>query len=72
MKKWEASARNWIRRSKEFAQKKENKFPDEYNKKYEWSIKEDQDKLNKYYKHIRSLGFYTIHSPTAGTLWRKK
>ena len=75
MKSWEAAARNWIRRSQDFnkenTQNNNGQFPNEYNKKYEWSIKEDQTKLNKYYKHLRTQGWTCIHSPTAGTIWRK-
>ena len=44
-------------------------MPDYYNAKYEYTLKGEQ--LNEYHKHLRNIGFKCIHSPTAGTIWRK-
>ena len=74
MKKWRASANSWIIRSKDFNNKNNSggaEFPDYYDKKVEWSIGNDSDKLIRYHKHLRSLGWSNINSPTAGTIWKK-
>ena len=51
--------------------KQANEFPDYYDKKVEWSIGNDSSKLSRYHKHLRTLGWTCVHSPTAGTIWKK-
>ena len=69
MKCWKSAVRNWIRRSNKNTN--QNEFPDYYDKKLEWSIGNDSNKLQRYHKHLRNLGWSCIHSPTAGTIWKK-
>ena len=69
MKCWKSAVRNWLRRSEQKTASSE--FPDYYDKKLEWSIGNDSSKLNRYYKHLRNLGWTCVHSPTAGTIWKK-
>ena len=69
MKCWKSAVRNWIRRSDN--KKIESEFPDYYDKKIEWSIGNDSSKLSRYHKHLRNLGWTCVHSPTAGTIWKK-
>lgn len=72
MKDWKAAARNWVRRSKNFATKgvaNNSTHPNEYNAKYEWSIRGDQNKTNEYHKHLKELGWRQKYTPTAGTQW---
>ena len=70
MKDWKASIRNWIRNIKK-GEKNTEKFPNFYDKKCEFSIGNDVDKLRRYHQHLRKLGWSCVHSPTAGTIWKK-
>jgi DNA-binding PadR family transcriptional regulator len=72
MKNWKAAANNWMMRSKEFNNNTNNEFPDYYDRKVEYAIGNDSSKLNRYHKHLRNLGWTCVHSPTAGTIWKKK
>tara|TARA_R100000655_G_scaffold51305_1_gene88999 strand:+ start:21047 stop:21805 length:759 start_codon:yes stop_codon:yes gene_type:complete len=72
MKNWKAAANNWMMRSKEFNNNTNNEFPDYYDRKVEYAIGNDSSKLNRYHKHLRELGWTCVHSPTAGTIWKKK
>tara|TARA_R110000824_G_scaffold15839_1_gene66447 strand:+ start:2187 stop:2951 length:765 start_codon:yes stop_codon:yes gene_type:complete len=72
MKDWQAAARNWVRRSKQFATKgvaNSSTHPNEYNSKYEWSIRGDQRKTNEYHKHLREIGWKSKYSPAGGVQW---
>jgi hypothetical protein len=69
MKCWKSAVRNWLRRSEQKTASSE--FPDFYDKKVEWTIGNDSSKLNRYHKHLRGLGWTCVHSPTAGTIWKK-
>tara|TARA_R100001015_G_C4635284_1_gene204430 strand:+ start:4514 stop:5269 length:756 start_codon:yes stop_codon:yes gene_type:complete len=69
MKCWKSAVRNWLRRSEQKTASSE--FPDYYDKKLEWSIGNDSSKLSRYHKHLRNLGWTCVHSPTAGTIWKK-
>ena len=73
MKNWKAAANNWMMRSKEFnnSNNTNNEFPDYYDRKVEYAIGNDSSKLNRYHKHLRNLGWTCVHSPTAGTIWKK-
>jgi len=69
MKCWKSAVRNWMRRAEKKDTQKE--FPDFYDKKVEWAIGNDSNKLSRYHKHLRNLGWTCVHSPTAGTIWKK-
>ena len=46
------------------------KFPEYYD---EYTYKKlDNKGQQEYVKHLKDLGFETVYSPTAGTVWRKK
>ncbi len=70
MKCWKSAVRNWIRRSNKNTNQA-NEFPDYYDRKVEYAIGNDSSKLNRYHKHLRNLGWTCVHSPTAGTIWKK-
>ena len=72
MKDWRAAARNWVRRSKQFATKgvAASGHPNEYNSKYEWSIRNDSRKTNEYHKHLRDLGWTSKYSAAGGMQWK--
>ena len=67
MKCWKSAARNWVRRAKNEIKE----FVDYYDKDIEKKIGNDHEKLSKYHKHLRQLGWISSYSPTAGTTWRK-
>ena len=71
MKDWKAAARNWVRRSKEFSTKGVAAIghPNEYNSKYEWTLRGDQRKTNEYHKHLRDIGWSSKYSPAGGVQW---
>ena len=72
MKDWKAAARNWVRRSKQFATKgvTDTGFPNYYNSKYEYSIKNDTERTNSYHKHLKKLGWTSKYSAAGGMQWK--
>ena len=56
--------------SNNFNSANKNKFP-EYFDEYFYK-KLDKRGQEEYTKHLKDLGFETVYSPTAGTMWRKK
>jgi len=67
MKCWKSATRNWVRRLN-----KKTDFPDYYDKKIETQICDDPETLSKYHKHLKKLGWESVYSPSAGTIWRKR
>ena len=47
-----------------------SKFPEYYDEYYFKKL--DKRGQEEYTKHLKELGFETVYSPTAGTMWRKK
>ena len=68
MKCWKSAARNWLKRltSNNYS------FPNFYSEKIEKEIKNNQELLTQYHKHLKKMGWKTVYSPTAGTKWIKK
>lgn len=69
-KTWSLNLRikRWLRMNSNFS--KTNKFPEYYD---EYTFKKlDLKGQQEYTKHLKDLGFETVYSPTAGTMWRKK
>ena len=56
--------------SNNFNSSNKSKFP-EYFDEYFYK-KLDKRGQEEYTKHLKDLGFETVYSPTAGTMWRKK
>ena len=53
-----------------FSKSQKSKFPEYYD---EYTYKKlDSKAQQEYTKHLKDLGFETVYSPTAGTVWRKK
>ena len=53
-----------------FSKSQKSKFPEYYD---EYTYKKlDNKGQQEYVKHLKELGFETVYSPTAGTVWRKK
>ncbi len=53
-----------------FSKSQKSKFPEYYD---EYTYKKlDNKGQQEYVKHLKDLGFETVYSPTAGTVWRKK
>ena len=53
-----------------FNKNQQSKFPDYFD---EYTFKKlDAKGQQEYTKHLKDLGFETVYSPTAGTVWRKK
>tara|TARA_R100000664_G_C2756084_1_gene143894 strand:+ start:2020 stop:2760 length:741 start_codon:yes stop_codon:yes gene_type:complete len=69
MKDWKAAGRNWIRRNKEEDNNSSNGMPNYYNAKYERLLQGDE--VMQYHRHLRGLGWRCVHSPTAGSIWKK-
>jgi len=69
-KTWSINLRikRWLRMNSNFS--KTNKFPEYYDEYYFKKL--DKRKQEEYTKHLKELGFETVYSPTAGTMWRKK
>ena len=53
-----------------FSKSQKSKFP-EYFDEYTYK-KLDNKGQQEYVKHLKELGYETVYSPTAGTVWRKK
>ena len=53
-----------------FSKSHKSKFP-EYFDEYTYK-KLDNKGQQEYVKHLKELGYETVYSPTAGTVWRKK
>jgi uncharacterized protein YdaU (DUF1376 family) len=61
LKRWSANG---------FSKSQKSKFPEYYD---EYTYKKlDNKGQQEYVKHLKDLGFETVYSPTAGTVWRKK
>ena len=53
-----------------FSKSQKSKFPEYYD---EYTYKKlDNKGQQEYVKHLKELGYETVYSPTAGTVWRKK
>jgi len=53
-----------------FSKSQKTKFPEYYD---EYTYKKlDNKGQQEYVKHLKELGYETVYSPTAGTVWRKK
>jgi uncharacterized protein YdaU (DUF1376 family) len=53
-----------------FNKNQKSKFPEYYD---EYTYKKlDNKGQQEYVKHLKELGYETVYSPTAGTVWRKK
>ena len=64
LKRW--ASNNFALNSKS----QKSKFPEYYD---EYTYKKlDNKGQQEYVKHLKDLGFETVYSPTAGTVWRKK
>jgi len=56
--------------SNNFNTSNKSKFPEYFD---EYTFKKlDAKGQQEYVKHLKDLGFETVYSPTAGTMWRKK
>ena len=69
-KTWSLNLRmkRWQRMNSNFTNK--SKFPEYFD---EYTFKKlDAKGQQEYTKHLKDLGFETVYSPTAGTMWRKK
>jgi len=69
-KTWSLNLRmkRWQRMNSNFTKK--SKFPEYYD---EYTYKKlDNKGQQEYVKHLKELGYETVYSPTAGTVWRKK
>ena len=56
--------------SNNFNSANKSKFPEYFD---EYTFKKlDAKGQQEYSKHLKDLGFETVYSPTAGTMWRKK
>lgn len=69
-KTWHLSRRinRWVKNN--FSSSSKSKFPEYYD---EYTYKRlDNKGQQDYIKHLKELGFETVYSPTAGTVWRKK
>jgi uncharacterized protein YdaU (DUF1376 family) len=69
-KTWDLSRRlkRWV--SNSFNKNQKSKFPEYFD---EYTFKKlDAKGQQEYTKYLKDLGFETVYSPTAGTVWRKK
>jgi uncharacterized protein YdaU (DUF1376 family) len=69
-KTWHLGKRMTRWNNNNFGIKQKNRFPEYYNE-FTWK-QLDKSGQDEYAKHLKNLGFETIYSPTAGTVWRKK
>tara|TARA_R110002020_G_scaffold96958_1_gene231629 strand:+ start:11645 stop:12418 length:774 start_codon:yes stop_codon:yes gene_type:complete len=54
-----------------FSKSSKDKFPDYWDKEFSRRL-DDEKKRAEYYKHLKSKGWETKYSPSAGMVWSKK
>ena len=69
-KTWHLGRRLTRWKNNNFGNKQTSKFPEYFNE-YTWK-QLDKNGQNEYSQHLKKLGYETIYSPIAGTVWRKK
>jgi hypothetical protein len=71
-KTWNLTLRlkRWARHNFSSNNTKKTKFPDYHDSFFEKKL--DADTIKEYHAHLKSLGFTSKYTPTAGMVWNKK
>lgn len=72
-KTWNTSLRlgRWARNNFNGSGGGKNKYPEYYDREFCRRLP-NEDEKTKYYKHLKSIGWESVYTPTAGQVWRKK